>query len=51
MLVSLDDAPHIRVVGNLDGADVTIGMSVVATWDERTVEDGTVLLLPQWIAA
>ncbi len=50
-LVSLDDAPHVRVVGNLDGADVTIGMAVVATWDERTAEDGTAILLPQWVPA
>lgn len=57
VLVSLDDAPHIRVVGNLIGdgeqhsAEVRIGMPVVATWDERTAEDGTVILLPQWVAA
>jgi len=51
VLVSLDDAPSIRVVGNLDGTDVTIGMPVVATWEERTAEDGTVILLPQWVRA
>ena len=48
VLVSLDAAPHIRVVGNLDGVDVTIGMPVVATWDRRTADDGTEILLPQW---
>ena len=48
VLVSLDDAPHVRVVGNLDGDDVTIGMPVVATWDRRTAEDGSEVLLPQW---
>ena len=31
VLVSLDEAPHIRVVGNLDGDDVHIGMPVVPT--------------------
>ena len=51
VLVSLDDLPHVRVVGNLlgsSGADVRIGMAVVAEWDERTAEDGTRILLPQW---
>ena len=55
VLVSLDDAPHIRVVGNLVGEQggdgVRIGMPVVATWDERTAEDGTVILLAQWVPA
>lgn len=54
VLVSLDDAPQLRVVGNLvgDGHDdevaVHIGMPVVATWEERTAEDGTAVLLAQW---
>lgn len=49
VLVSLDDAPHLRVVGNLDGdLHPYIGMPVVAYWDERTAEDGTVIRLPQW---
>lgn len=47
VLVSLDDAPHLRVVGNMEG-DVEIGMPVVPYWEERTAEDGTVVLLPQW---
>jgi uncharacterized OB-fold protein len=51
VLVSLDDAPHIRIVGNIEGTDVTIGMPVVATWEERTAEDGTTILLPQWTPA
>jgi uncharacterized OB-fold protein len=48
VLVSLDDAPTIRVVGNLPGTDVNIGMPVVAEWEEHTAEDGTTILLPQW---
>ncbi len=52
VLVSLDEAPQIRIVGNLLGdvapADVHIGMPVVAEWDEHTAEDGTRILLPQW---
>jgi uncharacterized OB-fold protein len=51
VLVSLDDDPAIRVVGNLRHvplADIRIGMAVVATWDERVAEDGTVLRLPNW---
>jgi len=51
VLVSLDDAPHIRIVGNIPGTDIHIGMPVVATWEERTAEDGTVILLPQWLPA
>ncbi len=50
VLVSLDEAPHIRVVGNLDGP-AHIGMAVVPYWEERTADDGTVVLLPQWRAA
>ena len=49
VLVSLDDAPHLRVVGNLLGDEpARIGMPVVADWDERAAEDGTRILLPQW---
>jgi uncharacterized OB-fold protein len=45
-LVSLDEQPEVRVVGNIpsiDPAEVRIGMPVEAYWDER--ED---VLLPQW---
>ena len=49
VLVSLDDAPHLRVVGNLEGGgDVAVGTAVVPYWDERVTEDGTTVLLPQW---
>ena len=48
VLVSLDEVPEIRVVGNIPGVDVHIGMPVVAEWDEHTAEDGTQILLPQW---
>ena len=51
VLVSLDDAPHLRVVGQHRRAHVHIGMAVVPYWEERTAEDGTVVLLPQWRAA
>jgi uncharacterized OB-fold protein len=47
VLVSLDDAPHIRVVGDIDG-DVEIGMPVEAWWDEREADDGTIIRLPRW---
>lgn len=50
VLVSLDDAPHLRVVGNIEGG-VYIGMAVVPWWEERTAGDGTRVLLPQWRAA
>jgi uncharacterized OB-fold protein len=48
VLVSLDEAPQIRVVGNVPGTAVHIGMSVVAEWDEHSADDGTQILLPQW---
>jgi uncharacterized OB-fold protein len=48
VLVSLDEAPQIRVVGNIPGTDVRIGMPVVAEWDEHAADDGTQILLPQW---
>jgi len=48
VLVSLDDAPDVRVVGNIEDTDVAIGMPVVATWERRATADGTVILLPQW---
>jgi uncharacterized OB-fold protein len=48
VLVSLDDAPHLRVVGNVEGDGVRIGTAVVPYWEERTADDGTVIRLPQW---
>ncbi|MFN0089636.1 MAG: Zn-ribbon domain-containing OB-fold protein [Acidimicrobiales bacterium] len=50
ILVSLDDAPQVRVIGNLLGAPpeaIEIGMRVVAEWEERVV-DGETIRLPQW---
>ena len=46
VLVSLDELPQVRVIGNMpstDPADVRIGMPVEAYWEER----GEVRL-PQW---
>ena len=51
VLVSLDDAPELRVVGNMPGVpieDIRIGMAVEAIWEERHADDGAVILLPQW---
>jgi uncharacterized OB-fold protein len=51
VLVSLDDAPNLRVVGNMpetDPADVRIGMPVVPYWLDRVADDGTAVRLPQW---
>jgi uncharacterized OB-fold protein len=51
VLVSLDDMPAVRVVGNLLGVatrDVTIDMPVEATWESRPTDDGEVIWLPQW---
>jgi len=49
VLVSLDDAPHLRVVGDVEG-DVTveIGMPVVPYWDDRTSSEGELIRLPRW---
>jgi len=51
VLVALDEAPEVRIVGNLLGAamsEVEIGLPVEAMWEERPTEDGTVVRLPQW---
>ena len=51
LLVSLDEAPEIRVIGNLADAppeDAVIGRPVEAVWEERLTDDGVVLKLPQW---
>lgn len=47
VLVSLDDAPHLRVVGNLEG-EVHIGLAVVARWEDHDGDDGTTIRLLQW---
>lgn len=54
VLVTLDDHPEVRIIGNvLDTApeDVRIGMPVVAVWEERTNADGDTVHLLQWHAA
>jgi len=51
VLVSLDDAPELRVIGNMPGvpiSDLEIGMPVEAIWEPRTVDDTTTVHLPQW---
>lgn len=47
VLVSLDDAPHIRIVGNLEG-DVRVGMAVEAHWEDFDTEEGATIKLIQW---
>lgn len=52
VLVALDDAPEIRIVGNLvpeAGSSLRVGMPVRAVWTEVTQEEsGEVYRLPQW---
>ena len=51
VLVALDDAPDIRIVGNLVGVPrsaVAIGRAVEATWEPRVADAGPDVLLPQW---
>jgi hypothetical protein len=47
VLVSLDDAPQIRVVGNIEG-EARIGMPVEAYWEDFDTEDETAIRLIQW---
>ena len=50
VLVSLDAAPEVRVVGNLlppSVDEVRIGLPVEAVWVSRDA-DGTTVRLPQW---
>jgi uncharacterized OB-fold protein len=50
-VISLDEYPTIRVVGNVIGSDPTvhIGLPVKATWAEVYSDQiGGTLLLPQW---
>ena len=54
VLVALDDAPQVRVIGNLlevPPSEVRIGMAVRATWQEHTNTDGDVVRVPQWVPA
>lgn len=51
VLVSFDEAPQLRVIGNLLGVhtmSVVIGAAVGAEWTSHASEDGTVIQLPQW---
>jgi uncharacterized OB-fold protein len=50
VMVTLDDDPSVRVVGNLldiEPGVVEIGLPVHAVWEARSDGDGEVLL-PQW---
>lgn len=55
VLVSLDDHPHIRVLGNLIDAEideVKIGMPVRVTFEEiADPNGGEAIRLPQWLKA
>jgi len=54
VLVSLDEHPEIRVIGNVlevPPEDVRIGMPVVATWQERTNAEGEIVQFLQWLPA
>ena len=47
VLVALDDAPHLRVLGNF-GGEPEIGQAVVARWDDHETDDGDTIRLLQW---
>lgn len=54
VLVTLDEHPEVRIIGNVldaDPGDIRIGMGVVGTWEERTNADGDTVHLLQWRAA
>ena len=52
VLISLEDAPELRIIGNivnLHPDQIRIGMKVEAVWEKiRTEESEDVFLLPQW---
>ena len=52
ILVSLDDAPDVRITGNLidaESADLRIGLRVRAVWEEvPDPNGGEPIRLPQW---
>jgi uncharacterized OB-fold protein len=51
VLVSLDERPDIRVVGDLldvPPGEVAIGLPVEPVWQERRGDDGETVWLPQW---
>ncbi|MFN0026624.1 MAG: Zn-ribbon domain-containing OB-fold protein [Acidimicrobiales bacterium] len=54
VLVSLDQHPEVRIIGNVldtDPDEIRIGMAVEAMWEERTNADGDTVQLLQWHAA
>ena len=54
VLVSLDEHPEVRVIGNVldvPPEEVRIGMPVVATWQERTNAEGESIRFLQWMTA
>lgn len=53
VLVSIDDAQQLRVVGNLvdvGPGEVAIGLEVTAFWTDHDAGDGSVIRLPNWRA-
>jgi uncharacterized OB-fold protein len=52
-LVSLDEFPHVRILGNVlnrEPGEVAIGQRVQATFEEiDDAESGERILLPQWV--
>ena len=49
LVVSLDDAPGVNLIGNVHGATPEIGARVRVTFEEATDPDsGERLLIPQW---
>lgn len=53
-LVSLDELPGVRIVGNLlqlPPEELRIGLPVEAIWEEVRDDAGQTLRLPQWVPA
>jgi len=49
VLVSLDDAPDLRVLADLvDGGPIAIGAPVEATWTDHVADDGDLIRLLHW---
>ncbi len=51
VLVSLDEFPHVRILGNVlnrEASEIEIGQKVQAAFEKIEDEDGETILLPQW---
>lgn len=51
VVVSLDEHPDVRIVGNVidaEAADIEVGLPVICTWAQVAGSDVESIFLPQW---